>query len=313
MTQQIDQAIEQYLTELESEAELARDDLAELEDHMRSLIDELRATGATSEQAIAAAKLRLGDPKSIAREHARVRSPFGAKLSRARAWSAGGLFLGLVVVNAIAYGSRATNIEYFVLESLLGVVLGAALLARLSWARAAVAGFVTYNLVHVAIVANSYGADVFQAAEYPMIAMQLGVVAFLMPWRRNEIGPAGYALALVCVTYVGATRVIGFEQRLPDITPELIAAHVAHAAISLAGIGIVMRARWAAVMSVVAAVGLLVAGELVLQIGFPADAELVRTMLIGTVFAGALAAVLCTRLAWRNARTTLGSLRGFAS
>src|SRR6266567_2391935 len=54
-----------------------------LADGRRALVDELQRTMPAAEALTEAAR-RLGDPKAIAREHARVRTPFGTKLSRAR-------------------------------------------------------------------------------------------------------------------------------------------------------------------------------------------------------------------------------------
>ncbi len=311
---QIDHAVSEYLSELEAEAELARDDLAELEDHMRSLVEELRATGASTEHAIAQAKLRLGDPRTIAREHTRVRSPFGAKLSRARAFSGGGLFLALVVLNFVLFAGRSPFVGYFVIETLIGVGLAGALMARFAWARAAVAAFVTYGLLQIGVGAMVHGGlRGFEAPTYLMLAIQLGVLAFVAPWRRGEIGPAGYALALVVVMYAGASWVINFEIWNPVLSPEAVVAHVAQFATIFAGIGIVMRARWAAVMAAVSTTSLAVAAAMVFEIGLPPGAEEVRYLMTGTVIAGAVAALACTRLSWRVARTGLGTLRGFTS
>lgn len=311
---QIDHAVSEYLTELEAEAEIAREDLAELEDHMRSLVEDLRRTGASTDEAIARAKLRLGDPKVIAREHARVRTPFGAKLGRARAWSAGSLFLALVALNFVMFAGRSPYFGFFVIETLIGLVMGTALLARFAWARAAVAGFVVYGLAQLGVASLVYGGlEGYGTAHYLMLAIQLGVAAFVVPWRRGEIGPAGYALALVVVMYAGATWVISFELWNPVMTPEAAIAYVAQAATIGAGIGIVMRARWAAGMAAISALSLAIAGALVFDLGLPEGAEHVRYMLAGTVIAGACAALACTRLSWRVANSALGSLRGFAS
>ncbi len=308
---QIDDAVSEYLSELEAEAELAREDLAELEDHMRSLVEELRATGASTEDAIAQAKRRIGDPKLIAREHARVRSPFGAKLSRARAWSAGGLFLALVVLNFVMFAGRSSYFGVFVIETVIGGVMGIALVTRLAWARAAVAGFLAYSLVQIGIGMILNGSWAYP--EWMFVVLQLGAFAFVVPWRRGEIGVGGYALALVVVMWVGASWVISFESRNPVFTPEVFAAYGAHVASLLAGVGIVMRARWAAVMAAISSAMLAVAAGFVFDVGLPAEVEHVRILLVGNVIAGALAAVACARLSWRTARTTLGSLRGFAS
>lgn len=310
-----DRAIAEYLCELDAEAELARDDLEELEDHMRSLIAELRATGASSEVAIAQAKLRLGDPRSLAREHARVRSPFGAKLSRTRAWSAGGLFFLMLVLGFVMYGGGSKPVGWYTIELAIGAVLAGALVARLAWARAAVLGYVGYALLHLAVIAGVHGDGLTLASrDFVIIAIELGILAFVMPWRRREVGAAGIALALISVMYMGASWVIGFEISAPHLNPEAIAGHVAQVTSLVAGIGIVMRARWAAFGSAIAATSMIVAASLLLDVTLQFEgAVAVRTMLIGTVIAGAVAAVICSVVSWRTARSRLGSLRGFAS
>ena len=103
MKDEVEQAIEHYRARLAAEAELARGDLAEIEDHLRTLIDALREDGLPAGEAIVEAARRLGDPRQLAREHARVRTPFGAKLSRARAWSACALLLPYLVLHAVLH------------------------------------------------------------------------------------------------------------------------------------------------------------------------------------------------------------------
>src|ERR1700735_2503737 len=86
-----DEDIARYRAQILAEAELSRGELDEIEDHLRSLAADLREHGTPSGEAIALACQRLGDPRDLAREHARARSRFGARLSRARAWSAAAL------------------------------------------------------------------------------------------------------------------------------------------------------------------------------------------------------------------------------
>lgn len=296
----IDHAIAEYRSELEAEADLAREDLVELEDHLRTLIDDLRATGASSEQAIAQARLRLGDPKLLAREHARVRSPFGAKLSRARAWSAGGLFLGMVGLGWWLYGRPFSS--WFAIQLVLGACLSIGVIARLAWARAAMFGYVAYNLVHVGIAAIVFEYRLFPE-EGLLVAMEAAVLAFVMPWRRGEIGPAGYALALVCLMFDGSILANWLTHTYLD-APHV--AMLAHAATIATGIAIVMRGRWAASMGLVTAACLAISAFQLAGYDGPL-AEIV----VPTIAVGALAGVACAAISWRTARTTLGSLRGF--
>lgn len=76
----IDEAVGRYRELLAGEVDIGRAALDEIEDHMRSLVADLRATGMPTANAITEAAERLGDPREVAREHARVRTSFGAKL-----------------------------------------------------------------------------------------------------------------------------------------------------------------------------------------------------------------------------------------
>jgi len=67
----VDRAIADYRAELAANAAIGAGEADELEDHLRLLIDELRAAGATTQAAIAAARVRLGAPREIAAESTR--------------------------------------------------------------------------------------------------------------------------------------------------------------------------------------------------------------------------------------------------
>ncbi|NVB77954.1 MAG: hypothetical protein HOV81_06120, partial [Kofleriaceae bacterium] len=89
----VDEEIVEYRKRLRAQGELAERDLDELEDHLRELTCELRNAGMSAAEAVTEAARRLGDPRQLAREHARVRSRFGPPLSAGRAWSAAALFV----------------------------------------------------------------------------------------------------------------------------------------------------------------------------------------------------------------------------
>lgn len=301
---EIDHAIESYRAELAAEAELARDDLAELEDHLRTLIDDLRATGLSSEQAITAARQRLGDPALLAREHARVRTPFGARLSRARAFSAGTLFLVYVIASWLAHSPR---LDIWVHMVGIGVVLGVALFARLSWARAAVAGVVGYNLFDLGLYLVTYDGAWLAPQDWMFAALQLGVLAFVMPWRRGEIGPAGYALGLISVMHLASLTSMW---SVAQLSPELGTAvgNAAYLVTLLAGVGIVMRARWAAALAALGGGLLVVATVVVTRAPHPGSWLIAESIVVG-----ACAAFACCAISWRTARSSLGTLRGFVT
>lgn len=131
------------------------------------------------------ARLQLGDPG--------VGSVFGAKLSRARAWSAGALFLSMV---AIGLSGRVVNV-WWVLDVVIPGILGVGLIARLPWARAAVAGYVFFSLLHLGLSTIAIGGLWWDPVIVLIYGLQAAVLALVMPWRRGEVGSAGSAVAPV--------------------------------------------------------------------------------------------------------------------
>ena len=251
-----DRAIEHYRAELQAEAELARGDLAEIEDHLRSLIDELRAGGLPAGEAIAEAARRLGDPRQLAREHARVRTPFGARLSRARAWSAVALLAPLFYLQLCAtvrYGWTA----HAALELALSAGVLVALAARLPWARAMVLG-VLFTIVgwDVMWLAGGGGGT--------HLGLELlasgGALAFTIPWGRHELSPGALALALLGPAYAAAATIMQLQITWADHT----VVHppwgpLALAGVLAAGAGAVVRGRWAVAPCMLAAGALVLA------------------------------------------------------
>ena len=299
MSKDVEAAIAAYRRALTNTAELARTDLDEIEDHLRTLGDELHATGMPALDAVREAARRLGDPAELAREHARVRPPFGAKLSRTRAWSAAallGVLLGTYITSLPSPGSWAWTAVFPLLELGCGIVLWIGLVARLSWARAILLGsfacFSTLWLVALAFVPG------FQLG--PITLAQLALVAFLAPWHRRDLSPAGVALALQVWAYAIAGSI--------PLTVQLSGvAMIAIAAATLATIGTVLRARWSAVFAVVSA--LAIAGattQLASDTAFLAS-DMAFVALLAT---GAVAATISAVVQIATARSTLG---GFAA
>ena len=306
-----DRAIEHYRAELQAEAELARGDLAEIEDHLRSLIDELRAGGLPAGEAIAEAARRLGDPRQVAREHARVRTPFGARLSRARAWSAAALLAPLV------YLQLCMTVQYgwtpgWTVDLALSVGILVALAARLPWARAIVLG----------VLLTTVGWDVMWLAGGgggTHVGLELlacgGALAFTIPWRRHELSPGALALALLGPAYAAAATLMQHQiaWRGHRVT-HLPWGPLALAGVLAAGAGTVVRGRWAV------APCLLAAGALVLSIAqtwhvtvrLPSP-HLYFAMFVGWTLVGAASATCAAVLTWRSARGNLGTLRGVLS
>ncbi|HUJ58120.1 MAG TPA: hypothetical protein VLX92_06500 [Kofleriaceae bacterium] len=305
----VEKAITTYCTELDAEAELASRDLAEIEDHLRALIDDLRGRGMPLGDAIAEAGRRLGAPRLVAREHARVRSPFGARIAPWRARSAAAIVAVLVVVGLVFDLPDGGVWSRFAFELGCGGVLAIALLARRGWARPILLGGLASG---VAVMALSEWA--FPQAISPWLVAQLGVVMFLAPWRRGELAPAGVALALQVWAYGVATFVLSFQVTTRG-GPDLVApaAQIALVAAMLATAGCVMRARWAAIASGLSAVTLGVALAQLAQLSFKFPALHpggFRFGTLGLAASGALAAAVAAVVAWRGARSLLGSLRG---
>ena len=185
---EIETAVAAYTSELLAEAELGRAEIAELEDHLRTLIGELREHGLPAGEAIAVAARRLGDPRSVAREHARVRSVFGSRLGRARAWSIVALMVPMLASGfANVTGVWSRNM----IELSAGFVLSLAMMARLTWARPILLGGIAFWTLAVGLFWLS-----FPGTNPAWLVVHAGLLAFLVPWRRGEITRVGAALAL---------------------------------------------------------------------------------------------------------------------
>ncbi len=299
----IESAIEAYRQQLAAEAELARGDLDEIEDHLRTLAGELRDTGLGAAEAVAEAARRLGEPRSVAREHARVRTAFGARLSWPRAVVAALLILPILVMTRWSSGA---NLEIDV-ELAAGFLLVAALLARLSWARPILLGGFGFFVLPTAMwLATGAGASVW------FVAWFVAIVAVLAPWQRREISAAGIALALQVWAYGAAAIALAYQVTSSDgewvaVAP---AAKIALSAAAIATCGGVLRAKWAAAGSAVAAIALAVAIEQMWTLRFNfGHREFYRVYLLGSLASGVVASVASALLGWTTARTKLGSLR----
>jgi hypothetical protein len=304
MSIEIDDAIAQYREQLTAEAELARADIAEIEDHLRSLIDELQGIGMPAAEAIAEAARRLGDPRQLAREHARVRTPFGAKLSFAGALSTTLLSLPLLCVDVrmlIVQGLSVLTV--FQLIALLIVVAGLAF--RQAWGRAIVLGFLadaTVNLAYYAAVVPQH--SVLAVAQ---LVFTLGALAVVAPWRWSQLTRLGWALVLLGPAYHGAILLLG-------LVPFGVLGATAILGVVAAGAGALLQARWAAVSAAVASV-LLASGIAVCRnmIAVGPHPMLTRVYVFGTLTVAVLAALCIALLSWRSARGVLGTLRGVIS
>ena len=303
----IDEAIAQYSQELAAEASLAKGDLAEIEDHLRSLIDELRAHQPHQPlaQAIAQAKQRLGQPRALAREHARVHGSFGPPLSRLRAWSAVALLVPMLIDGAVhldvyAYSAR------LIFELLAGAGLAIGLVAGRGWARPVLFAGALFWSVPMLVSFAIYGLN-------PVwLACHLGIAAFLAPWRWREVTRASVALSLQIWALGAAMMVLSYQitTKLGETVYVTPAAQLAFGAAVLATIGGIVRARWSALASVVVAGTLAVAMQQLSGIGWLFEHALAYELLTkGLLVTGVVASLVSTVLLWRHARSALGSLR----
>jgi hypothetical protein len=306
---EIDAAIARYRDELAGEAALADRDLAEIEDHMRELIGELRDTMPLAD-AIIEARRRFGDPRAVAREHAQVRTPFGARLSGVRVWSAVALLVPIRVITFLAMMQNwdivGDWLGYGILiEAVLNAGMFAALACRLTWARAMFLGglplMIVWNIANAVMwppIAHMAAADAVACA---------GALVLLMPWRRGEMTPAGWGLALVTPGYSGAVWMLtNYTEYIPGIAPRL--GPLAAALVILGGAGAVMRARWAAPVTLLAAVCLAFGTSWAWQFHMAPNDTYVA-LLVVCMALGVATTALAAALQWRHATTALGTLR----
>ena len=297
--------IAKYKHELTSEAELARGDLDEIEDHLRVLADELRERGMPRVEAVAEACRRLGDPRAVAREHARVRSPFGARLAKLRTYSALALIVPILIQAARGVAAGGGLHSLAGMELVMAIVLAVALAARVTWARPIVlAGMICFSL-EIVLGVNAGVANPLWLVPY------VGTVVFVMPWRRSELTASGLALALQVWSYTAAAFALQFAittHGRTDWRPVSYGAVVAFFTAVIATMGGVMRARWGAVAAVVSAgaLGLAVFDFAAIPYWFPLHFQIPAMALLAS---GSLAAALGAALSWRDARSTFGTLR----
>ena len=298
---ELDDAIAAYRMQLTAEAELARSDLDEIEDHLRTLAAELRSKGLGATEAVAAAARRLGEPRRVAREYARVRTAFGAKLSRGRAWAAALLIAPLLVTMVVSAGNTGMNAELGV-----GVLIVLALVARLSWARPILlGGFAFFTLPTMMWLVTDGDASPWWVAWF------VGIVALLAPWHRRELSAAGAALALQVWSFGAASLALAYQYSSSgDWVPVAPAANVAVIAAALATAGGVLRARWATIGSAIATIALGLALEPMWSLRFRFDhPDAYRAFLFAAIGSGAIASAASAVLGWRSAPSRFGSLR----
>jgi hypothetical protein len=294
----VNRAVARYREQISREADLGRARLDEIEDHMRLLIDDLQASGLPTAKAITEAARRLGDPREVAREHARVGVAFGAKLPLWRALAVMALVLPLVIYEAVeGWNGYGWDGHY---ENALGFVLCAALLWRSSWSRAVWLGFTACSSV-LSVIAVVYG----HAPPAWMIACQLGAFVLLVPWRRTEITSTGWALALLWSIYVAAQWIDRLALSGPWV--EADPHHIFYVTI-FAGVGLVLRARWAAIAALATTVMLFPYLERFVDWNYH-TIGLADDLQVYVVYQGVVASLAVAVIAWRTARSSVGDLK----
>lgn len=305
LVKHVDDAIAQYRRQLEAEAELAESDLDELEAHLRDLAEELRTAGKPALEAVAEAARRLGDPRELAREHARVRTPFGSPLSRSRALSAATIFVIPLIVGMLTFiGAPNISMRVWFELGALGVV-AIALAARVTWARAIVLGATLQSLALLLLA---------PAAPDPLYLMcEVGVLAFVAPWRWNEISTAALALALQIWAYGAAAVLLTLQFTAGENGDVLLGPTCATITLICTATGCVasvLRARWSAFASALSAIALFVACGELFMMNFRFDnAFSWQLYLFGAVSTGAVAATVAAVLSWRTTPSLRGTLK----
>lgn len=304
---EIDAAVARFRAELAANAAIGAAETGELADHLRAIIDDERAAGATPAAAIAIAQTRLGTPALLAAECTRVRTAFGARLGPARTWTAAAIFAATWAYAAWMWLPQLGVASHVGAELGLGLILLPGLVIGSTWTRAILFGtaivLTATSLVWIAILHHRPGTT-----EALLVASYAAAAVLLAPLSLRELAPAGWSLVAWSIAYFGATNAVPLARMtLGEILPI-----TALAGIWLAALGTVLRARWGAV------IGLITAAMLgVILIGV-AMVHSTRTMTIYapyhefafamTVIALA-AAIAAPLLAWRDSRRGFGAPR----
>jgi hypothetical protein len=234
-----------------------------------------------------------------------VRSPFGARLSKLRTYSALALIAPILVHAARAVASGGGLYSLPGMELLLAIVLAIALAARVTWARPIVlAGMICFSM-EILLGVNAGVSNPLWLVPY------VGTVLFVMPWRRAELTANGLALALQVWSYTASAFAMQFaitQHGRLDWRPVSYGAVVALFTSIVATTGGVMRARWGALAGLVSAIALALAvfDFATLHYMWPLRIQVPTVALLAS---GSLAAAFGTGLIWRNARSTLGTLQ----
>lgn len=299
----VDRAVARYREDLSREADLGRARLDEIEDHLRSLIDDLQSTGMPAAHAVTEAARRLGDPRAIARESARVRTPFGAKLPMWRA-----LAVIALVIPQLAYSiatGRMSALGGFELAASIALC-GALVVWRSSWARAVLLGAMVWN----AVWGLSYLAFLEVSPPVWMVALQIVAAGLLLPSRRGELTTAGWALSMIYPIYASAAIMYAWQFTYSAGDYELI-PWLAPLAAAVAGAGVVLRARWASIAALAATGYIALLWQMLATTNYYVEHPIaLQAILLSFVGAALVMTLAVALIGWRSARSNLGTLRG---
>ena len=324
----IEDAITAYRAELAADQSLGDDTLDELTEHLHTAIDDRIAAGDDEATAIDAARRRFGEPRTLARECARVRSSAGPRTSYARAWGAAALSV------LWTWLSIRNQVEPTPAYLVCGAVLVGGLIARLPQATAFMFGLVIAMIgadLSSLLVWNIHGTWIPGTVDIPTTFIEVTMLA-LMGWgyRPSRAAKVMIGLGIVClVTYWSGEDMwrVFLGARLASMWPatghyEFLAYEMFPVVLAFACIGSVFGTRWGRWLSAVVAVGLAagLATEIICWLGFWPDPEVFLLhppismyALQAVALVGAVAAVAFGSQSQRPFRVALDDLRaGFA-
>jgi hypothetical protein len=269
----------------------------EIEADLRALHDELRSTAVPASTAIVRAARRLGDPDSVHEP-----APFGAPLSPVRAYAAAMLLvptlLDAILAWRVQHATRHAMAFVTFQVAMLGLVV-VGLIARRTWARAITLGMLAALVVELPLVCT-----------HPFVVSGLHVqvvswlVAFVLvaPWRRGELTAPGYAIALLGLAYHGAV-LYDFELLGWNRGAWFGTFSMATGGVLVAGIGTLLRARWATLAALLAASALVHSAHDMLSHRMP-NPNFMWENRLWVLIVGVVSSVGAGALAWRSSRST---------
>jgi hypothetical protein len=263
------------------------------ENEIRQLTDDLRTRGMPVAEAVTDAARQLREP----RKH--VGSAFGAPISTARSWGVVALLVPMLVFGMISVYEYVGLWNRYTLEMMFEIALCVALVKKMGWARPLLLAPALFG--SVMSMAFAWTVDDYSPLYF---VWNIGLLALLMPWRKDELTGPGLALASYAWAYGVATWALSFQVTSPDGVDLYFvpSGAIACIAIGVATLGTLLRARWSSIAGVVAAAALGIALVEMAGIEFLfADALVMEIAMLGSLVTGMVAALAGAALAWRGA------------